>query len=63
MVDNNSAIKVAQSLQGEHSILVNELPVSRGGVIEVLRLREKYTSTTLGLTLDDICDARVTFCP
>jgi ABC-type nitrate/sulfonate/bicarbonate transport system substrate-binding protein len=61
ILDSDSATKVALSLQGTHSILVDDLPVSRSGVIEVLRLREKYTSTTLGLMPEDLCDSRITF--
>lgn len=60
-LDSQTAKNVALSLQGANSILVDELPVSRSGVIEVLRLREKYTSTTLGLKPEDLCDSRVTF--
>ena len=61
IVDADSATNVALSLQGAHSILVDDLPVSHSGIIEVLRLREKYTSTTLGLIPEDLCDSRVTF--
>lgn len=58
-LDPNAALEVAKSLQGPHSILVDGLPVSRSGIETVLRLREKYTSTKLGLTPDDLCDSRV----
>ena len=60
-LDYETAIDVAQSLHGDESILANELPVSRGGTQEVLRLREKYTATRLGLTPEQLCDPRVTF--
>ena len=59
-LDAKTATKVAQSLQGEQSIIAQGLPVSRSGIEEVLRLREKYTSTLLGLSPGDLCDPRVT---
>jgi len=61
-LDADSATKVALSLQGAQSILIDNLPVSRNGILEVIRLREKYTATSLGLTLEDICDPRVNLC-
>jgi len=62
-LEPKAAIEVAKSLQGEHSILVDDLPVSRSGISEVLRLREKYSGTHLGLTPEDLCDHRVSFVP
>lgn len=62
-LDQNRALDVARSLQGAHSIIADNLPVSRGGIAEVLRLREKYTATRLDLTPEDLCDPRVTFTP
>jgi len=62
-LDPVAAVKVARSLQGTQSILADKLPISRSGIAEVLRLREKYTDTLLGLTPDDLCDRRVTFSP
>ena len=59
-LDVEKALKEAQALQGPQSILADDLPVSRSGIAEVLRLREKYTDTTLGLTPEDLCDPRVT---
>lgn len=53
------ALEVAKSLQGNRSILDHKLTVSRGGIAEVLRLREKYTNTQLGVTPEDLCDRRV----
>ena len=60
-LDSSAAVDVAKSLQGSQSILADKLPVSRSGVAQVLRLREKYTDTVLGLTPEDLCDPRVTF--
>lgn len=62
-LDPHMALDVARSLQGSQSILADNLPVSRSGIAEVLRLREKYTSTRLDLTPADLCDPRVTFTP
>lgn len=55
------ASKVALSLQGPESILIDGLPVSHGGIRKVLQLREKYTGMSLNLTPEDLCDTRVTF--
>ncbi len=62
-LDSHTAVGVAKSLQGAQSILTDNLPVSYRGIAEVLRLREKYTDTCLGLTPEDLCDSRVTFAP
>jgi len=62
-LDSAAQIEIARSLQGAGSILLDKLPVSHHGVAEVLRLREKYTDTRLGLTPEDLCDRRVTFAP
>ncbi len=62
-LDMKAAITVAQSLQGDQSIIAEGLPVSRRGIEAVLRLREKYTSTSLGLTPENLCDSRVMFSP
>lgn len=62
-LNSDTAIKVAQSLQGPRSILEDELPVSHSGIAQVLRLREKYTNTMLKLTPEDLCDPRVKFLP
>lgn len=60
-LEQDKAMAIARSLQGDQSILVDRLPVSRSGIAEVLRLREKYTATRSGLTPEDLCDPRVTF--
>jgi len=62
-LDPAKAVTVARSLQGDESILDDKLSVSRSGIAEVLRLREKYTNTRLGLTAEDLCDRRVVFAP
>ena len=59
-LDLQAATNVAQSLQGPQSILADGLPVSQSGIQAVLRLREKYTATSLDLTPEDLCDPRVT---
>lgn len=55
------ALNIAKSLQGAQSILADHLPVSRSGIATVLRLREKYSETHLGIKPEDLCDRRVTF--
>ncbi|MEJ6769387.1 MAG: ABC transporter substrate-binding protein [Paracoccaceae bacterium] len=62
-LDQATALKVARSLQGPKSIIMDGLPVSRSGIETVLRLREKYTGKRLGLTPDSLCDPRVLFVP
>lgn len=62
-LDSQTAVEVARALQGDQSILADNLPVSHSGIAEVLRLREKYTNTPLSLTPEDLCDPRVTFTP
>lgn len=62
-LDPSKAVAVAQSLQGEQSILSEGLPVSRKGIETVLRLREKYTATRLHVSPDDLCDPRAMLVP
>ncbi|MBX2838234.1 MAG: ABC transporter substrate-binding protein [Gammaproteobacteria bacterium] len=59
-LEPQAALDVANSLQGKQSILIDGLPVSRSGIATVLHLREKYTSTELNLTVEDLCDPRTT---
>ncbi|MEP0944308.1 MAG: ABC transporter substrate-binding protein [Rhizobiaceae bacterium] len=57
-LDPDRARLTAMSLQGPDSILKDGLPVSRSGIENVLRLREKYTQVELGLSPEVVCDPR-----